>query len=51
MTGYVRECVLSCRCRTKNRSSSQQIAMLLGRAIQPGEVIEMDLISVGVESL
>ena len=35
----------------RNRSRSQQIAMLPGRAIQPWEVIEIDLMSVGVESL
>ena len=51
MTRDVKEYVQSCRCRMRNRSRSQQIAMLPGRAIQPWEVIEIDLMSVGVESL
>ena len=38
-----REYVLSCRCRRRKRSRSQQIAMLPARFLEPWEVLEVDL--------
>ena len=51
MARDVREYVLSCRCRMRKRSNSQRVAMLPERAIEPWEVMEIDLMSVGTESL
>ena len=46
-----REYVLSCKCRMRKRSNSQWVPMFPGRAIEPWEVMEMDVMSVGTESL
>ena len=50
MSRDVRESVLSCKCRRRKRSHSQQIAMLPGRAISPWEVLEVDLMRAGTVS-
>ena len=51
MTRDVREYVLSCKCRRRKRANSQRIAMLPGRAIEPWEVLEVDLLRIGTPSL
>ena len=35
----------------RKRSNSQRVAMLPGRAIEPWEVMEIDLMNVGTEGL
>ena len=47
----VREYVLSCRCSRRKRSSSQQLALLLARAVEPWEVLELYLLRIGITSL
>ena len=51
MARDVREYVLSCGCRRRRRAASQKIAMLRGRALEPWDILEMDLLSLGVKSL
>lgn len=51
MARDVREYVLSRGCRRRRRFASQRIAMYPGRAIQPYNVLDMDLMSPGDESL
>ena len=47
----VREYVLSCGYRRRKRSSSQQLALLPARVIEPWEVLEIDLLRIGTTSL
>ena len=50
MVRGVKEYVLSCTCRMRKRSNSQRVSMLPGRVIEPWEVMEIDVASVGTES-
>ena len=47
----VREYVLSCGCRRRKQSNSQQLALLPARAVEPWEVLEVDLLRIGTTSL
>ena len=47
----VREYVLSCGCRRRKRSNSQQLTLLSARAVEPWEVLEVDLLRIGTTSL
>ena len=51
MARDVREYVLSCGCRRRKRSRSQQVALLPARAVEHWEVIEIDLLRIGGTSL
>ena len=51
MARDVREYVLSCGCRRRKRSSSQQVALLPARAVEPWEVLEIDQLGIGRTSL
>ena len=46
----VRDYVLSCGCRRRKRSASQRVAMLPSRFLRPGEVLEVDIQGMGVNS-
>ena len=46
----VRDYVLSFGCRRRKRSTSQRVAMLPSRFLQPGEVLEVDIQDMGVKS-
>ena len=47
----VREYVLSCGCRRRKRSNSQQLALLPSRTVEPWEVLKVDLLRIGTTSL
>ena len=51
MVRDVREYVLSCGCRRRKRSNNQQLALLPARAIEPWEILEVDLLRIGTTSL
>ena len=51
MVRDVREDVLSCGCRRRKRSNNQQLALLPARAVEPWEILEVDLLRIGTTSL
>ena len=51
MVRDVREYVLSCGCRRRKRSNNQQLALLPARAVEPWEILEVDLLRKGTISL
>ena len=47
LKGDIRNYVLSCGCRRRKRSTSQRVAMLPARFLQPWEVLEMNIHDMG----
>lgn len=51
MARDVREYVISCGYGSRRRSAPQKVVVLLGRAIQPWDVLEMDFMSLDIKSI
>ena len=47
----VREYVLSCGCRRRKRRNNQQLALPPARAVEPWEILEVELLRIGTPSL